>query len=151
MRSNGEDIELESPIPGGAEQNIAAVSTDVLCCACEYRYFYTARCNLRKTRETNPVMMQADIFSFAIVLWELCALKKPFAGMSAHQHSRKVNYFFFAPDSLQSVIVAGNHPPYPTFECSCTLRFVFQPYFPMTDQFRTIAVCDLDKSPHVIV
>lgn len=37
------------------------------------------------------LLLQADIYSYGIVLWELCALQKPFAGMSSHEHARKVN------------------------------------------------------------
>lgn len=36
--------------------------------------------------------MKADIFSYGVVLWELCSLQKPFAGMTAHQHARKVSH-----------------------------------------------------------
>lgn len=62
------------------------------------KYFTTipVHCNLRRTREIKPVTKQADIFSYAIVLWELCALKKPFAGMNAQQHSRKVVSFILS-------------------------------------------------------
>ncbi|CAN0438312.1 unnamed protein product [Ectocarpus sp. 12 AP-2014] len=37
-----------------------------------------------------PYNEKADIYSYGIVLWELCALQKPFAGMSSHEHARKV-------------------------------------------------------------
>lgn len=33
---------------------------------------------------------KVDVYSFAIVLWELCALQKPFAGMSVADHYREV-------------------------------------------------------------
>ncbi|CAN0519122.1 unnamed protein product, partial [Scytosiphon promiscuus] len=35
-------------------------------------------------------LSQADMYSYGIVLWELCTLRKPFAGMSSHEHARKV-------------------------------------------------------------
>lgn len=37
-----------------------------------------------------PYNEKVDVYSFAIVLWELCALQKPFAGMSVSDHYREV-------------------------------------------------------------
>lgn len=39
-----------------------------------------------------PLMLvKADMYSYGVVLWELCTLQKPFAGMSSYEHARKVN------------------------------------------------------------
>ncbi|CAN0164791.1 unnamed protein product, partial [Hapterophycus canaliculatus] len=38
-----------------------------------------------------PYNEKADMYSYGIVLWELCTLQKPFAGMSSHEHARKVS------------------------------------------------------------
>lgn len=45
-----------------------------------------------------PYNEKVDVYSFAIVLWEICALRKPFAGMSVADHYREV-------------IVGGLRPP----------------------------------------
>lgn len=37
-----------------------------------------------------PYNEKVDVYSFAIVLWELCTLRKPFAGMSVADHYREV-------------------------------------------------------------
>ena len=37
-----------------------------------------------------PMLAKADMYSYGVVLWELCTLQKPFAGMSSHEHARKV-------------------------------------------------------------
>lgn len=37
-----------------------------------------------------PYNEKVDVYSFSIVVWELCELRKPFAGMSAADHFRKV-------------------------------------------------------------
>eukprot|EP00903_Cladosiphon_okamuranus_P014520 g13468.t1 len=37
-----------------------------------------------------PYNEKADMYSYGVVLWELCTLQKPFAGMSSHEHARKV-------------------------------------------------------------
>ncbi|CAN0455535.1 unnamed protein product, partial [Hapterophycus canaliculatus] len=37
-----------------------------------------------------PYNEKVDVYSFAIVLWELCALHKPFKGMSVADHYREV-------------------------------------------------------------
>lgn len=33
---------------------------------------------------------KVDVYSFALVLWQICALRKPFAGMTEAQHYRDV-------------------------------------------------------------
>lgn len=35
------------------------------------------------------------MYSYGVVLWELCTLQKPFAGMSSHEHARKVRHSLF--------------------------------------------------------
>ncbi|CAN0093707.1 unnamed protein product [Sphacelaria rigidula] len=37
-----------------------------------------------------PYNEKVDVYSFSIVLWELCALQKPFVGMSVEDHYREV-------------------------------------------------------------
>ncbi|CAN0396804.1 unnamed protein product [Pylaiella littoralis] len=37
-----------------------------------------------------PYNEKVDVYSFAIVLWELCTLRKPFAGMNVADHYREV-------------------------------------------------------------
>lgn len=37
-----------------------------------------------------PYNEKVDVYSFSIVLWELCSLRKPFAGMSVEDHYRQV-------------------------------------------------------------
>ncbi|CAN0058636.1 unnamed protein product [Ectocarpus sp. 12 AP-2014] len=37
-----------------------------------------------------PYNEKVDVYSFAIVLWEICTLRKPFAGMSVADHYREV-------------------------------------------------------------
>eukprot|EP00903_Cladosiphon_okamuranus_P005592 g5564.t1 len=37
-----------------------------------------------------PYNEKADVYSFGIVLWELCTLRKPFAGMNVEEHYREV-------------------------------------------------------------
>lgn len=46
----------------------------------------------------DPYNEKIDVYSFSIVLWEICTLKKPFAGMSVAEHYREV-------------IVGGQRPP----------------------------------------
>lgn len=38
----------------------------------------------------KPYNEKADVFSFGILLWEICALEVPFQGYDAEKHSRKV-------------------------------------------------------------
>ena len=45
-----------------------------------------------------PYNEKVDVYSFAVVLWEICTLRKPFAGMSVADHYREV-------------IVGGLRPP----------------------------------------
>ena len=33
---------------------------------------------------------KADVYSFGLVMWQICALRKPFSGMSVADHYRKV-------------------------------------------------------------
>lgn len=41
------------------------------------------------------MLAKADMYSYGVVLWELCTLQKPFAGMSSHEHARKVRHSLF--------------------------------------------------------
>lgn len=45
-----------------------------------------------------PYNEKVDVYSFGIILWEICALRKPFAGMSVEDH-------------FQDVIIGGQRPP----------------------------------------
>lgn len=37
-----------------------------------------------------PYNEKVDVYSFAVVLWEICTLRKPFQGMSVADHFREV-------------------------------------------------------------
>lgn len=48
---------------------------------------FRQRCS---SRCSQPYNLKVDVFSFAILLWEVCALETPFNGYNAEKHSRKV-------------------------------------------------------------
>lgn len=72
--------------------------TDIILCHFFYRYVEhsvlfvpTFHFSCVRSGLVPHAFLQVDMYSYGVVLWELCSLQKPFAGMSPYQHARKVS------------------------------------------------------------